>query len=108
MPTPAVEFANLTARYRARYGERFDASELHPDLARWYQVRQRVRVTRTYPNGDTRVRTGRIGATTGHRPAFLLIHRAGDHSSSDVLSAADRVTGVQTRPGGPYRPIKES
>jgi hypothetical protein len=81
----------------ARHGERFDASELVSAFARFHGTGQRIRVV----NGDF-IRTGRVGMTTGWRPAFLLMHRSSDHGSWDVLGPRDVITHVQY--GRTYEP----
>jgi hypothetical protein len=86
---------------RAKHGDRFDPSDLAPQFAKFYGTDARVRVES--PGGF--VRTGRIGKTTGWRPAFLLMHRRGDMGSSDVLRATDKITHVQI--GRIYKPITD-
>jgi hypothetical protein len=105
MTTP---FDDLLARGRAQWGEKFNPIELVEHLRPYYGTGQRVQITTDYPAGDgypaeSWVRTGTIGATTGWRPAFLLMHRSSDHGSSDLLSEQCRVTAVQV--GRRYVPV---
>ena len=73
-------------RGKIQWGEKFDPSELeecNPTLQHYFNG-PRVKITTTYKDGETYTRTGRIGRTTGWRPAFLLMHRSSDSGSSDV------------------------
>lgn len=58
---------------RRMYVDRFDESGLAPQFIEHYNTGYRIEVTTTYPNGETYVRRGRVGVTTGWRPAFLLL-----------------------------------
>jgi hypothetical protein len=89
--------AERIARGKRDHGERFDSSALesaHPSILDAYASGLRVRVTRIYPDPDdeTFTRTGIVSTTTGWRPSFLLMHRAGSIGSWDVLDAYDQVT----------------
>lgn len=98
-------FNDAVRRGIERHGEKFDSSALlavDSTIRQLYGTFTRVKVA----NGEY-VRTGRIGITTGWRPAFLLMHRSSDHGSSDVLGPNDRVIAVQRRNNGPYVPFLE-
>jgi len=86
------EYERLIKRAQGRHGDKFDASDLVPAFVRYFNSGERIEVT----DGDY-VRRGRVGVTTGWRPAFLLVHRTSDHGSSDVLSDRDRVIKVIAR-----------
>lgn len=66
---------------------------------------RRVYVVTTYPNGSEHHRTGRIGRTTGTRPAYLVMHRADQLGSWDLIDERDtertRIVATQ-RPDGTY------
>lgn len=92
----ATEYEQFIARASVRaamQGHAFDDSELWPQFVPFFRG-PRVRVRTTYDGGETFERTGRIGATTGWRPAFLLIHRSNDHGSGDVLGEHDEIIAV--------------
>jgi hypothetical protein len=55
--------------------------------------------------GPMGTRFGRVGMTTGERPAFLLMHRSTDMGSWDVLGPEDKVTAVKN--GSRYIPVAE-
>lgn len=89
--------ADRIRRGIVQHGERFDTSDLdavHPSIRRAYETDQRVEVTRTYDDGTSWVRRGRVSTTTGWRPAFILMARVNSVSSWDVLDLRDRVTKV--------------
>ena len=84
-----------------QYGNEFDASDLAPQFAPYYHSRyNRVKVQFSY--GE--IRTGWIGATTGWKPAFLLMAQSRSIGSSDLLGQNDRIIAVKT--GGKYRSTK--
>lgn len=91
-------YTDLIARGQARHGERFDTSELAPQFVAYYHTGQRIKVRSVYgsgPDAEIVERTGTVGASTGWRPAFLLIHRSSDTGSWDVLKASDEIIAVQ-------------
>ena len=82
-------FGEYLKRKRAEYGEKFDASDLAPQFIPYYESGERIEVVSSWGT-----RRGRIGITTGWRPAFLLMCRVSARGSSDVLRADDKVTRV--------------
>lgn len=87
-------YDELLARGRAQWGERFDPSDLAPQFAPYYENQARIEV-------DTcgMVLRGRVGVTTGWRPAFLLMRRRSDRGSAWVLSSKDRILGQVSKRG---------
>jgi hypothetical protein len=77
-----------------RYGDKFSDTHLAPQFIRYYESQQRIEVTTTYENGETWIRRGTVGMTTGWVPCFILMGRVSDSGSSDVLKATDKVTAV--------------
>lgn len=103
------DYAAMVERFGQQWGEKFDASaleEVSPIVRRFYGQETRVIVERTFSDGSTHRRAGRISVTPGWRPGFLLVHRSSDMGSWDVLSADDRVTAVQC--GKRYYPVSVS
>ena len=96
-------FAKYLARKAREHGDKFDASELLPAFRQYYGTGQRIQITTEYDNGTRWVRTGRVSATTGWRPAFLLMARSNQIGSSDVLGPRDRITAVQRGSTAPSR-----
>lgn len=81
-------------RGRRQHGDRFDPSELEavrPSIRAAYDSGERVTVRRVYDDGAVVDRRGVVSTTTGWRPAFLLMPRAGAVGSSDVLDERDDV-----------------
>ena len=91
-----TRFEGFVESAKARHGARWDASDLAPQFIEHYNTGYRIEVTTTYPNGETHVRRGRIGITTGWKPAFLLMSRRGAIGSSDVLGVNDVCTSGET------------
>jgi hypothetical protein len=84
-------YSEYTERKRREYGERFDASDLAPAFVPYFENGARVKVRFGY--GEEAF--GTVGATTGWKPVFLLMHNARAIGSSRTLSAADRVVAVK-------------
>lgn len=91
----AVEHASTSGK--RRHGQQFDPADLlaAAHVAEFCGTDVRVRVRTEYPGGEVYERTGRVSLTTGWRPAFLLMHRAGAVGSSDVLGPRDQIVAVQ-------------
>jgi L-fucose isomerase-like protein len=90
--------ASILADVRRQYGERADVADIaacHPSLLRAYRSGVRVKVERTYGDGETYTRTGTVSRTTGWRPALLLMYRSNSAGSSDLITPDDRVTAVK-------------
>lgn len=87
-------WVNMLARFRNRHGDKFVPPKASDRQKEYFGTGQRVEVTTTYPSGETYVRRGTIGITTGWAPALLLMHRRGSMGSSDVLRADDQITAV--------------
>lgn len=100
--------ADAAGRSRMRNpNAQFDGSALRDaaQFAPYYGKSVRIKVIREYPSGDSYVRRGRVSMTTGWMPSFMLMHRLGDHGSSDLLTGRDRIVAVQR--DGKYVPIGE-
>lgn len=97
-------YSEFETRKHREHGDKFDPAELHEKFRNYFHD-GRIKVSRYYPeSGESYTRTGRVSATTGWKPAFLLMHRSNDHGSSDVLSEKDEVVAVQR--GRKYVTIK--
>lgn len=101
-------FQEYLSRATRAHGDRFDDEALMSadKRARDYFNGPRVLVETIYRDGSSYRRAGRVSATTGWRPALLLMHRASDSGSSDVLGPLDRVIAIQH--GGKYYAIGTS
>lgn len=88
-------YTDYLTRAQRSHGEKFDSSSLAPQFITWFNTGQRIKVRTTYSSGETYIRTGIVGVTTGWRPAFILMHRSNAFGSSDVLDARDEVIAVQ-------------
>lgn len=78
-------------RHLARRGQCTDTRDL--DAAS--QFKPFFRGDRIRVEGPAGTRFGRVGMTTGTRPAFLLMHRSTDIGSWDVLGPEDKITGIK-------------
>lgn len=92
-------YADLVRRGRQRHGDRFSESDLAPGFRRYYDSGERVRVRFDY--GEEL--TGTIAATTGWRPAFLLMRTA--RSIGSIYTLSERDTVVAVRHGRTYRAV---
>jgi len=80
----------LCNRRRSQYGQQFSAESLAPQFVRFYETGQRIIVETKY--GETL--RGYVGVTTGWKPCFLLMHNTRSISSSNTLSADDKIIGT--------------
>lgn len=88
---------------RAQYGPRFTTDALELRFVPYYQSGVRIKITRTYTNGDVTTAFGTVGVTTGWRPVFLLMSSTRAHGSSYVLGPDDCI--VAERHGRTYRAL---
>ncbi|QKY79947.1 hypothetical protein PQD13_gp35 [Gordonia phage Clawz] len=93
-----------------------DYSDIHRGLSMYCGSQTRLKVETVYYDPDdggvvsTHVRCGRIGMTTGRRPALLLMARATSIGSSDLIlpDTPTRVTRViAVKDGNQYRPTRQ-
>ena len=77
-------------RARAEHGERFDPSDLAPTFVPYFESGQRIEVK--FSGGE--VKRGRVGVTTGWRPAFLLMLTRRSIGSSYLLSPATAILRI--------------
>ena len=94
-----------------KFGDRFDASDLESaaHFAPYYWRNQGTSAGLRLKVHNTRydyTRTGTVGKTTGHKPAWLLMHRSNDTGSSDVLGPDDEI--VETWNGRRYEPVRKA
>lgn len=80
----------LNARGRAKYGDKWDASELVEPWATWYHQDARVMVD----YGHETV-CGRVSVTGGWRPSFLLMRRTSDIGSAYLLDDRCKLVAVK-------------
>lgn len=88
-------YADYIRTAKQRHGDKFDDSSLAPQFVRYFESGERIEVAGD--EGEGYVRRGRVGVTTGWKPAFLLMHRTSDHGSSDVLGERDEVARIIAR-----------
>lgn len=94
-----------------------DTSELHPAFSTYVGTQHRVKVETVYRDDegtvrDVHVRCGRIGKTTGTRPAYLVMHNSRAIGSSDVIlpdtpNRRTRVIAVKQRDDRRYTTLLE-
>lgn len=100
-----MNVTSAIARGMARWGEKFDSSSLDAVDSRIrtaFNTGGRVIVESAYDDGSTWVRAGRVGITTGWRPAFLILWSDSQTGSSDTVGASDRVIATQAHDGRYY------
>ena len=100
------QFEKYEERARRRHGDKFDSSKMYEadSYARQYFNSERVIVETTYRDGVTWRRAGRVSATTGWRPALMLMSTVRSVGSSDLLGENDKVVAVKTDRG--YRDLR--
>lgn len=78
----------LTEQGRNKHGDKFDPSDLiaAQQFAPYLHTDLRLKVSNVRWGWE---RTGRVGITTGWKPAFLLMHRSSDRGSGDLLGPND-------------------
>lgn len=93
-----TKYADLLARRRKEFANRFDSSKLFERWIPAYNSGERIRVM--FPGGETK--TGTVGVTYGWVPVFLLIRNSRSVGSSDVLDAnvvfSSSKVGYEVRP----------
>ncbi len=89
-------YEDYIARRKAEAGRKFSDSDLAKKFIPYYESQQRIKVMTPWG----KEMTGTVGATTGWRPAFLLMSRSNAIGSSTVLDNKFKIIGVQV--GGKY------
>ena len=93
--SPQTRYQAYLTRKQAEYGSRFSPAGLAPQFVPYFESDERIEVESTYRlSGETYVRRGRVGVTTGWQPVFILLHSRRARGSSDVLTASDRIRRV--------------
>jgi hypothetical protein len=73
-------------RQKTKYGSRFDASDLASKFIPYFNSQERITVDFGFE-----VKRGRIGVTTGWKPAFLLMLRRNSMGSIWLLHNSDKI-----------------
>ena len=84
------KFEELLERKQREHGSKFNAADLSKKFIPFYNTGGRIEVKT--PCGT--MERGRVGITTGRKPAFLLMHRTSDYGSSTVLSGDYEITRI--------------
>jgi hypothetical protein len=83
---------------RRRIMDNFDDSDLSTQFIPYFESGQRIKV-----NFGGFELTGRVGVTTGRKPAFLLMRTSRSYGSPWVLSDKDSIVAVKI--GRSYRSL---
>jgi len=94
----------LEEKYRKM--SNFDPSDLAPQFIPYFHSEVRLKVSTSYPGGETFVRFGTLGVTTGHKPVFLLVPRRTSTGSSDILRKDDVILAVKQPGSRHYMEVK--
>jgi len=86
--TPEYEYYLSTKK--REWGEKFDPSGLDPRFIRYFRTGQRIRVKTC-----GMILTGTVSATTGWKPAFLLMRRSNSLGSPWTLGPQDELIAVK-------------
>jgi len=88
-------YQEYITRGKAKHGDKFTESDLAPQFVDYFNSQQRIEVE--FRNAEGKVyetKRGRVGATTGWRPCFLLMLTTRSIGSSYTLGKNDRVVKV--------------
>lgn len=94
-----TRFANYIARRQADSdadGKTFDPSDLNPNFISHYNAGERRRVKVQFQDGT--VKWGRVGATTGWKPCFILLHNRQAMFSHVTIGEGDRIVDYKDLP----------
>jgi len=86
---PQRSFESYIERKKKQHGGKFDASDLNTDFITYFENQKRIEVD----FGDETKR-GRIGVTTGWKPAFLLMLRRDSIGSSWLITSNCKIIKV--------------
>ena len=88
-------FEQYISRCKFKYGVKFRGASLAPQFIAAYNSNQRVTVEFMGEDGKVYdVQRGKVSATTGWVPCFLLMRRESDHGSSYVLNNRARISTI--------------
>lgn len=76
-------------RKRQEYDKKFDPSDLNSDFVEFYENQNRIEVDFGYE-----VKRGRVGVTTGWKPAFLLALTRRSLGSSYILDQSAKLVKI--------------
>ncbi len=82
-------YEDYVARKQREHGDRFDSSDLAEKFIPYYENQNRIEVDFGYE-----IKRGRIGVTTGCKPAFLLMLTTRSLGSSHLLNESCEVLKV--------------
>lgn len=94
-------FQSFLNRQRIKYGEKFDPSDLAPELVRYFESGDRIKLDMVGLDNDKNdvyghtFLSGTVSVTTGWKPMFLLIQRSNAQGSPWTLSSRDHIIAVQ-------------
>jgi hypothetical protein len=94
-------YIDYLKRKRYEHGLKFDSSDLDSRFEEFYHTGQRIKVE---AYGETQF--GTVGATTGWKPSFLLIHNSRCLGSSTLLGPDYKILAVKR--GREYVPFQEA
>jgi hypothetical protein len=87
-----TKYDEYLERKRKQFGESFDSSDLATQFVPFFNSQARIAVEFHDKGGEIyEVKRGRIGVTTGWKPAFLLMLTTRSTGSSYVLHSQDTV-----------------
>jgi hypothetical protein len=88
----ATKYESYVQRGKSTWGKKFSTAKLAKKFVPYYNSGSRIRVK--FHTGE--VLSGTVGATTGWRPAFLLMLSSRSIGSSWTLSGKDRIVSNAT------------
>ena len=83
-------FTDYIERKKQKYSDEFDASNLVEKFIPYFNSQERIKIRR---HGE--VTSGRVGVTTGWKPAFLLMFTSRSLGSSYILDENDEIVSQE-------------
>jgi hypothetical protein len=90
-------FTEVLRRGKAKWGEKFDSSNLANNFVPYFESGQRIEVEFEGWGEEDKIQRGYVGVTTGWKPSFLLMRKSNSTGSDMLLKEKDKV--LKTIPG---------
>ena len=88
-----TKYESVIQRGKARWGRKFRVADINKSFIPYFNSGDRVEVR--FRDGE--VKRGRVGITTGWKPAFLLMLTTRSTGSSYLIGKGDKVLQVISR-----------
>lgn len=86
-------FNDLCTARKKQYGDKFSTKDLSAQFVHAFNMGNTYRIQVDFGYAKT---WGYVGITTGWVPCFMLMRRRGQHDSSQLLKATDKIISTRT------------